>query len=60
MGAKHIGFIMDGNGRWATAHGLSRAEGYAYGLIALRKREEFKPFPFTHFPRRISSVRLGR
>ncbi|MBR4800085.1 MAG: di-trans,poly-cis-decaprenylcistransferase [Clostridia bacterium] len=37
MGANHVGFIMDGNGRWATAHGLSRAEGYAYGLIALRK-----------------------
>lgn len=37
MGAKHIGFIMDGNGRWAVAHNMTRAEGYAYGLIALRK-----------------------
>ena len=37
MSAKHIGFIMDGNGRWAQAHGLSRAEGYSYGLMALRK-----------------------
>ncbi len=37
MSANHIGFIMDGNGRWATAHGLSRAEGYAYGLMALRR-----------------------
>ncbi len=33
----HIGFIMDGNGRWAKARGMSRAEGYAYGLVALRK-----------------------
>ena len=37
MKARHIGFIMDGNGRWATAHGLSRTQGYAQGLIALRK-----------------------
>lgn len=37
MGAKHIGFIMDGNGRWAVAHGMSRAEGYAHGLVALYK-----------------------
>ena len=37
MKPKHIGFIMDGNGRWATAHDMSRAEGYAYGLVALRK-----------------------
>lgn len=28
---------MDGNGRWASAHGMSRAEGYAYGLCALRR-----------------------
>lgn len=28
---------MDGNGRWAVAHNMSRAEGYAYGLIALQK-----------------------
>lgn len=37
MGAKHIGFIMDGNGRWAVAHSMSRSEGYSYGLLALRK-----------------------
>lgn len=37
MVANHIAFIMDGNGRWATVHGLSRAEGYAYGLMALRR-----------------------
>ncbi len=34
---KHIGFIMDGNGRWAQACSMSRAEGYAYGLVALYK-----------------------
>lgn len=37
MTPKHIGFIMDGNGRWAVAHGMPRSDGYAYGLIALRK-----------------------
>lgn len=34
---KHIGFIMDGNGRWAQARSLERANGYAYGLVALYK-----------------------
>ena len=34
---KHIGFIMDGNGRWATERGLSRADGYPAGLLALRR-----------------------
>ena len=34
---RHIGFIMDGNGRWATAHGLPRAAGYAHGVEAMIK-----------------------
>ena len=34
---KHIGFIMDGNGRWAKERGLSRADGYPAGLLALRR-----------------------
>ncbi len=33
----HVGFIMDGNGRWATARGLKRSDGYAAGLNALFK-----------------------
>lgn len=28
---KHIAFIMDGNGRWATARGLSRESGHTEG-----------------------------
>lgn len=32
---RHIGFIMDGNGRWATSRGLRRSEGYKSGLEAL-------------------------
>lgn len=28
----HIGIIPDGNRRWANAHGLSKEQGYAYGL----------------------------
>jgi len=28
---------MDGNGRWAKAHGLPRLEGHRRGLDALRK-----------------------
>lgn len=37
MQPRHIGFIMDGNGRWATERGLSRADGYPAGLHALRR-----------------------
>ena len=33
----HVAFIMDGNGRWATARGLPRTEGHRQGLEALRK-----------------------
>ena len=29
---KHIGIIPDGNRRWAVEHGLSKAQGYQYGL----------------------------
>ncbi len=32
----HIAVIMDGNGRWATAQGLSRSEGHKAGAKAVR------------------------
>ena len=32
MHMKHIAFIMDGNGRWATSKGLSRKEGHRAGF----------------------------
>jgi undecaprenyl diphosphate synthase len=32
MHMKHIAFIMDGNGRWATRKGLSRKEGHKAGF----------------------------
>ncbi|MDR3292856.1 MAG: di-trans,poly-cis-decaprenylcistransferase [Clostridiales bacterium] len=34
---KHIGFIMDGNGRWAERRGLSRTEGHRAGVEALKR-----------------------
>lgn len=34
---KHVGFIMDGNGRWAVEKGLTRLEGHKQGLKALEK-----------------------
>lgn len=34
---KHIGFIMDGNGRWATKRGLPRTAGHKKGCDALIK-----------------------
>ena len=33
----HLAMIMDGNGRWATAHGLSRSAGHEAGLRTARK-----------------------
>lgn len=38
---RHIGFIMDGNGRWATARGLSRSEGHKAGAEAFRRICEY-------------------
>lgn len=29
---RHVGFIPDGNRRWAAAHGLSKEAGYAFGI----------------------------
>ena len=34
---KHVGIIMDGNGRWAAARGLPRLEGHRRGVEALRR-----------------------
>ena len=36
----HIGVIMDGNGRWATARGRPRNEGHLAGVKALRRLVE--------------------
>jgi undecaprenyl diphosphate synthase len=37
---KHVAIIMDGNGRWAVARGLSRAEGHKKGAEAARQAVE--------------------
>src|SRR5690348_5875981 len=39
----HLGIIMDGNGRWATARGLERTEGHRAGATALRRTVEAAP-----------------
>lgn len=33
----HLGIIMDGNGRWATARGLDRSKGHLEGLKVTRR-----------------------
>ena len=33
---KHVSIIMDGNGRWATARGLSRSQGHVEGVESIR------------------------
>ena len=37
---QHVGIIMDGNGRWATARGLPRALGHKAGAEAARRAIE--------------------
>jgi undecaprenyl diphosphate synthase len=39
----HVGIIMDGNGRWATRRGLSRARGHEAGVEAIRRIVEAAP-----------------
>lgn len=34
---KHIGFIMDGNGRWAKERGLRRSDGHRQGVENLQR-----------------------
>jgi undecaprenyl diphosphate synthase len=36
----HVAFIMDGNGRWATARRLPRVEGHRAGIRAVRETVE--------------------
>ena len=38
---RHIGIIMDGNGRWAKARGLPRGEGHRRGVEAVRSAVRF-------------------
>ena len=35
--ARHVAIIMDGNGRWASRRGLSRAAGHSAGAKVVRK-----------------------
>ena len=34
---KHIGFIIDGNGRWAKKRALARSMGHKAGMVALKQ-----------------------
>ncbi len=36
-GLFHVAIVMDGNGRWATARGMGRAEGHRHGAHAVRR-----------------------
>ncbi len=43
MNGIHVGIIMDGNGRWANAHGWQRVAGHRAGAKAVRKVVEAAP-----------------
>ena len=38
---RHVGFIMDGNGRWANKRGLPRIAGHEKGYLALKRIIDF-------------------
>ncbi len=38
---QHVAIIMDGNGRWAAAHGLPRAAGHQAGALAAERVVRF-------------------
>lgn len=40
---KHIAFIMDGNGRWATARGLKRLDGHKEGAKTVERLMKAAP-----------------
>jgi len=39
----HVAIVMDGNGRWATARGMRRAEGHRRGARAVRRTVQAAP-----------------
>jgi undecaprenyl diphosphate synthase len=39
----HVAILLDGNGRWAAAHGLPRSEGHRAGVDAVRRVVEAAP-----------------
>lgn len=43
-GLRHVAFIMDGNGRWATAKSKPRVDGHKAGAIAM---EKIVPYAFS-------------
>ena len=38
---RHVGIIMDGNGRWAAARGLKRYEGHRKGIESVRNAVQY-------------------
>ncbi len=40
-GIRHIAFIMDGNGRWATSRGMARESGHKVGMDAFERVVEY-------------------
>lgn len=38
---KHVGYIIDGNGRWAKRRGLPRSVGHKFGMDNMKKQIEF-------------------
>jgi len=39
----HVAILLDGNGRWAAAHGLARSEGHRAGVEAVRRIVQAAP-----------------
>jgi len=56
---EHVAIIMDGNGRWAKAHGLERGDGHREGINSVKSVVEaasnanVNSLRFTLFPQKI-------
>jgi len=57
---RHVAVIMDGNGRWAAARGLTRTAGHKAGLksvrLAIEERSTLSPDALTGME---ASLRFG-
>ncbi len=69
MFPEHVGFIMDGNGRWAKGRGLSRSDGHRAGTENIRniiqtskdlkiRYLSFYAFSTENFKRPLQEVRF--
>lgn len=56
---KHIGFVMDGNRRYARSRGQKVARGHKMGSDSLKRVSDRPGFPQESTPRQHTALRVG-